>query len=82
MSDILFSMATEYESGVHKSNAEAMAAALLWLADNLTDELVAAGLQGFIKPPRDGFASDSGSAVCVRGALIAALRAAADGGEK
>lgn len=32
--DILSKMATEYESGAHRSNAEAMRAALLWLADH------------------------------------------------
>lgn len=78
MSKILEEMASTYEFEGHETHIEAMRAALLYLADNVSDEMIAAGLQGFYKPPRD-FASDNGPfakafANRVRSAAISALR--------
>jgi len=72
MSKTIEEMAREYESGAHKSNAEAMRAALLWLADNVSDEMFAAF-----------FAVESMAGTDVRHnwdrRFAAALRAAGDG---
>lgn len=64
---ILDEMAREYESGAHKSNAEAMRAALLWLADNVSDEMGAAVL---VHMPDTAFRAD------IKKAIAAALRQA------
>lgn len=82
---ILFGMACEYTrklepcsdlSGFDQTSA--MKAALLWLADNVSDEMVYALRASLDRSPPDTFFPSIGYAK----AIAAALRAAAGGGEK
>lgn len=72
MSDLLREMCVEYESGAHRSNEDAMRAALLWLADNVSDEMVSAFWDQFYSVKVDSPTNK---------AIAAALRAAAGGRE-
>lgn len=44
MTNILREMCNLYEQGHHRSNEEAMQAALLFLAENVSDKMVEAGM--------------------------------------
>ena len=80
MSDIVKGMADLYEQGHHASNEAAMRAALLFLADNVSDEMAHhAASQYFDKPLNE--ANPPRILVEFGGVISAAIRAAAGGGE-
>ena len=81
MSDLLREMCVEYESGAHRSNEDAMRAALLWLASNVSDEMVFHLIGDTFKHRPPAFKFEH-TVEQTRSAIAAALRAAAGGGEK